>query len=479
MIKHIVLALALVSSPAFAQDSIDAHGFNLVPNDGGLHDPLRVWQVEEHDRNNLGINLLGEYAYQPVVRHRRVGGLVTESPEITDLTAVNLGVFYSPYSNLALSVAAPGYLSVEGEGARTGLELGDIRTSVSIGIPGISSLAIVPHLDIPGTYPGQYLRSDQITGGGVIAGTVGDESFRLTGNLGIQFQPEVDLLNLTGEERLLSSVAASYAFTDDFALRAEGTFNPSLSRNDFLGTDSPSELTVSAAGYSGERLSWVLGGALPLSEGVGAASARGFLGASWALGSRPDDCPKCDTEVRVVVVTESGDLVDGDVLFTDGKESAKFTTQDTHDWWINMPPGDTEIIVTVPDCELVKVEGGRIILLETVHFDYDEATIRIPESEEILDAVVETLEDSPEITLVEVAGHTDERGSAEYNQSLSQERMEAVVDYLVEQGIDRDRLSPVGYGESKLLREDCGSTDEECHQPNRRVEFVILETESN
>lgn len=120
---------------------------------------------------------------------------------------------------------------------------------------------------------------------------------------------------------------------------------------------------------------------------------------------------------------------------------------------------------------LAEVVEDRIDINGTIYFDLDSAVIQ-ERSFGILDDVAEILTSHPEITLVEVAGHTDAQGDDDYNLDLSQRRVESVVEGLVERGIDTSRLRPVGYGESVLI--DPADT-EEAHQRNRRVEFNILE----
>ncbi len=92
-----------------------------------------------------------------------------------------------------------------------------------------------------------------------------------------------------------------------------------------------------------------------------------------------------------------------------------------------------------------------------------------------LKKLLKTLRQNPEFQ-VEIASHTDARGSDEYNLSLSQRRAETVVEWLVKQGIARERLTPHGYGETKLVNKcDNGVPCEEAqHQLNRRTEFRII-----
>ena len=89
----------------------------------------------------------------------------------------------------------------------------------------------------------------------------------------------------------------------------------------------------------------------------------------------------------------------------------------------------------------------------------------------MLDRVVRTLTDNPELR-VEVAGHTDDRGTEEYNLDLSMRRAESVRDYLVDHGIDGGRLVAQGYGRSQPLAD---TDTAENRRLNRRVELSALE----
>ncbi len=119
----------------------------------------------------------------------------------------------------------------------------------------------------------------------------------------------------------------------------------------------------------------------------------------------------------------------------------------------------------------VVVTREEVVILDKVHFEYNKAVIRSV-SHDILDQVASVLARYPDIRRVEVQGHTDSDGSEEANLDLSQRRAEAVVEYLVEQGIDRSRLTPIGYGEAEPI--DTNDT-RSGRANNRRVQFVILE----
>jgi outer membrane protein OmpA-like peptidoglycan-associated protein len=72
---------------------------------------------------------------------------------------------------------------------------------------------------------------------------------------------------------------------------------------------------------------------------------------------------------------------------------------------------------------------------------------------------------------VEVSGHTDNTGQAAYNKQLSQKRALAVYTYLIQKGISKERLSPVGFGSEKSIATNDSETG---RQQNRRIEFRII-----
>ena len=138
------------------------------------------------------------------------------------------------------------------------------------------------------------------------------------------------------------------------------------------------------------------------------------------------------------------------------------------------------------------------VLIENIFYDFNKATLR-PESATALDELVRLLNENPNVT-IELSAHTDCRGSDQYNEALSQRRAESVVNYLIQHGIASDRLTPKGYGEGKpkrikrkvaekypflkegdILTEEFIATlpeeqQEQCHQLNRRTEFIVLRT---
>lgn len=124
------------------------------------------------------------------------------------------------------------------------------------------------------------------------------------------------------------------------------------------------------------------------------------------------------------------------------------------------PPSSAELVADV------------IVLSQMVQFETGTATLR-PESDPILGEVARILKEHPELELVEVQGHTDERGSADLNRKLGQERAESVVAWLAARGVAGDRLVAKGYGSDRPIADN---TTDEGRAKNRRVELRVLKT---
>ncbi len=120
----------------------------------------------------------------------------------------------------------------------------------------------------------------------------------------------------------------------------------------------------------------------------------------------------------------------------------------------------------------VVIQQGRLEILDKVYFRTNRARIQ-PRSHALLLNVAQVLNNHPEIQRVRVEGHTDARGRREYNLRLSQQRAEAVVEFLVRRGhVARERLEARGFGPDRPVVANAQSREE--HAQNRRVEFNIV-----
>ncbi len=111
------------------------------------------------------------------------------------------------------------------------------------------------------------------------------------------------------------------------------------------------------------------------------------------------------------------------------------------------------------------------IKIDNIYYDLDSFVLRETSKPE-LDKLVKILEDTPD-AFVQINSHTDERGKAEYNNLLSENRAKSVVDYLILKGISGGRLSAKGFGFSQPVIK--GAKTEEEHQQNRRTAFQVIQ----
>ncbi|MCK5255555.1 MAG: OmpA family protein, partial [Deltaproteobacteria bacterium] len=127
-------------------------------------------------------------------------------------------------------------------------------------------------------------------------------------------------------------------------------------------------------------------------------------------------------------------------------------------------PRDTK--VDKNGCPIV---GEELLILHGIKFAFDSAKIS-DDSKAILEVAVTTLKRNPKMK-VEIEGHTDSIGTAEYNLGLSQKRADSVKNHLISEGIGAERLQAVGKGEADPL---VSNELKEGRAKNRRVEFVVI-----
>jgi len=128
----------------------------------------------------------------------------------------------------------------------------------------------------------------------------------------------------------------------------------------------------------------------------------------------------------------------------------------------------TELSPFLKDISLQPTDVGTVVTLKNVFFDFDKTELK-PESFVELDRLVSYLQHNS--VRIEIGGHTDDQGSEDYNDRLSENRAKAVYDYLIQKGIPADRLTYKGYGKRMPVADN--STDEG-RATNRRTEFKII-----
>ncbi len=206
--------------------------------------------------------------------------------------------------------------------------------------------------------------------------------------------------------------------------------------------------------------------------------------------------PGSDSAVMKVVVTDMNDnpKKGEQVIFVDTASGKQYKgiTNEQGEFSLKLPgPGtyQTKIkafgagqeykVVSIPPLKpnqyygvyefYIKFSFPKTYTLDRVYFDVNKATLR-EESYNELNELVEYLKRKPD-TRIEIAGHTDNTGTEEDNMALSRRRAQRVRQYLIEKGIDEDRVIAKGYGESMPI---ATNETKEGRQQNRRTEVHIL-----
>ncbi len=163
---------------------------------------------------------------------------------------------------------------------------------------------------------------------------------------------------------------------------------------------------------------------------------------------------------RLVVLTADSELSEILVSLKKGDPDAIAATEEENNEALN------EVVST-------NITEGTVFELPNIYYNFNDAAIR-PDARIDLDALADFLHQYPDIE-IELASHTDSRGYTRYNNRLSQRRADNVVRYLMTKGIGRERMLPVGHGET-FLRNHCSDgvrCSEVEHQYNRRTEVKI------
>ena len=123
-----------------------------------------------------------------------------------------------------------------------------------------------------------------------------------------------------------------------------------------------------------------------------------------------------------------------------------------------------------PPPQKAKIVEEHIEITEKVQFAYNKAEI-LSASDDLLNDVATVMKQHPEVKKIRIEGHASSEGNDKYNKDLSDRRAKAVMDFLVNVGVDADRMEAVGYGEERPIADN---DTEEGREKNRRVEFNII-----
>jgi OmpA-OmpF porin, OOP family len=319
-------------------------------------------------------------------------------------------------------------------------------------------------------------------------------SLDLLGNAFLRLRPPHEVLDIkTGNEAGLRAGLGylpppSRAFIPRrLYLELEGR---TFLRAGFAAGSSPAEWRLGTTFCPVRGLAIDLAGGTALTDGIGAPRARFMAGIGWSQTACNDNtasfrpltrpvplpvqvfsealtCPPVPPEApkvaRAAFVPPPLPDRDGDGI-PDADDSCPDEPGPAENH--GCPSGTRQLVI---------VSANRVEILEQVRFATDKAIIS-PQSHRVLDQVAAVLLSHPDLLLVQVEGHTDDRGSPLRNIVLSQARAEAVAAYLEAKSVPAERLKAVGFGQGRAI---ATNTSPGGRAANRRVAFTVLRTRSH
>ncbi|MBW1878800.1 MAG: OmpA family protein, partial [Deltaproteobacteria bacterium] len=312
----ILLPFVALSGPAFAQ-GIDAHGFYTVPHDGDIRDPLTFYRPGALHGGEWSISALLEYARAPLVQliEPELSSGSTEVPVLDDVLALNIAAGIAPHERFRLDAFVPvyGFTTAGVDREIEGPTVGDVRVS-ALGLlvrpdhildGGGLGVGVEAHVDIPSGNEDRYLGRDGVGGGGGVNATYEVDFFTVSAALGAQFDPAVNVDNLTGSDSLQGGLGVGFALHETTGINLEVNGASALKANEEKGTGSPAQALLSLKYRAASGLHLTFGGAIGMSRGIGSARYRAFLGLGYgnmpprresdhdALGTLriADECP--------------------------------------------------------------------------------------------------------------------------------------------------------------------------------------------
>jgi|GEM_PF-981792 len=484
-----LIAMAAWSGIASAS-GVNAHGFELMSTSGDLDSYSRLVYPTRTTQWDWDVGVIGDHANDPLVE------VLPDSREVIlsalTTSSLGLGVTVLPWTRVEavlpfhpVGVARTGSFSA----------IGDMRVGAVVSaIPaedGRIGIAFAPSVWLPTGSSEVNVGTPGISGGAIISVAQELDDFGWNINLGGRVGKEETTRNLTTGSGPLFGLGGHYRLSDSFSLASETTVQGSA------GWDSlPLETMV----YGRFRLLggvWgSVGAGVGVNDSVGSAATR--LVASLGWSHRNDEVyslqpiAATDAPATVAAQLDPNSDRDGDgFVDTEDECPDQAETVDGFDDDDGCPELDgdgdgvpfgrdqcpEEAIYPEQDprysdgCpRLAELAGDRITTPESVFFEEDEYSLR-RDAYRVLEAVFHELEAHPEVEHLLIEGHTNNNGGADYNDRLSDERAGVVAQWLVDRGIDENRILSKGYGFDRPLV-DHSSPD--ASRLNRRVVFTVM-----
>ena len=472
------LAVLIAAPPAHA---IDAHGFQLYGTTGDPGEFTRLGYPDAGKRGEWDAGIVFDYAAVPLAEAMPWG----REPILAALATANIAGNYS-FGGVRFEGVIP-YHAIGVDGGGTFTALGDARLGALVplvhGHTWIPDVALHTSILFPTGSEVHYLSAG---GFRVALAAQAAKEFGPVGVLamaGAVVSPREEYLNLQGGGGPLGGLGVAYRVSD--ALSA--TFE--LTAESDLGFSSiPVEASFSGRG----RLplgGWaVVGGGAGISQGVGASQWRAFAGVGWSF-RKPEVSVSLHFDVDPHADRDEDGFPDVDDACPDQAE-----TVDTYEDDDGCPEldGDGDGVAWGRDqcpeeaihpeqdprysdgCpKVAEMAGDHIVITEAIFFREGKTEL-VSDSDAVLSAVAEVMNNHPDIGYFLIEGHTNANGSEEYNRRLSDARAYVVIQWLSRHGVEADRLLSKGFGESRPLVD---AADPDALAINRRVEFRVIRVE--
>lgn len=466
-----VVALPLVSS---------AEGFDLDRHRAATFgsDGLTLERPTSLERGKVGASLTLSYARNPLVETLRAGdGAAIETRSLVrnqfnGALSLAYGLFdrVSVHGTLPFSVlqsgdaaSASSFLPTAGSTA-----IGDVRLGGRVRLmgglegdePSKGGLGLDVSVLLPTGSTASYLSDGNVRGEARLLGELLPTRFLYAGaNVGVMLRPGVAL----GPDALGSSliVGAGAGYRDALdKMRLGIEANSDIA---FAGSEGASSAAVEAYAVASWRFlrgfQATVGAGPGLTDAIGTATWRGLVRVGWSPNAE-QSAPAVVAEPEPVLMPEPQPVVE----LEPAPEPEPVVELEPEP----EPELEPEPVPPALPEEVVKVVKAFEIT-QRIYFEYGEATL-LPRSDGYLSTVARLLHENPSVH-VSIEGHTDDHGTAEFNQALSERRAAAVREALVAKGVEAVRLTIKGHGKSRPIADNDSDAGRE---RNRRVEFIVV-----
>ncbi|MBN2197171.1 MAG: OmpA family protein [Polyangiaceae bacterium] len=473
-----VLSLSLVVATGRAQ--VDAERFKpAVTADGWVN---AEGSGVRPTADPLEFGLFLNYAHNPLVVADGDGDL--DERIVGGRVGFDLGGSVTLAKPFAIGLDLPFFLGQHGDYDPSSAGLGDLRLVPKLRLLDdrkTIGLALAAEVRLP-THAGDFSGGD----GPIVfvPRAILDHRFRkgirIGANFGAAIREDTDYFNVSAGSELAYAAAIGYRIGGrDGKVELGAELNGGIGLTDSANEELPLEGFFFVRGLLGHEWELMGGPGIGLVPGYGVPTWRAFLGLRWrptrhdrdhdGISDRDDGCPgeaeDQDHFEDLDGCPEVGPDHDRDGVpdYEDKCPDAKETINSVEDDDGCPDSGDPRVIY----------EDGEFKILDNVRFEHNSSVLE-EDSKKTLDQVAMILKAHPEFTEVRVEGHTDDTGPDDVNQRISSQRAQVVRAYLINQGVESNRLIAEGYGSS---RPKVKGRSNDARATNRRVDFVVLDTE--